>query len=207
MIAILFSTPQEAAIYLRNYNNGRFEGISEGEHTYDDHLLIGITGTGKIKATLRTERLLQHIKPSCVLHIGTSTKLNPKLDSLAMVSIHQVFEGDRMELHVPMYPRMPLDCPFSKLPTGTLVTQDHILKENNEKVYWERLADVCDMEGYAIAYTAAASGIPCHIVKVAIGESKAGDVDFKRTLQDAYQIISDFLLKPSTLKALIAAHP
>lgn len=202
MITILFSTPQEASVFLKTYQNGRFDGIQEGEIQQDRQIRIGITGVGKIKATLRTEQIIRASKPSRILHIGTATKLNPKTNHLSLIGIEQVFEGDRMELTVPLYPRMPLEMPFKKMDTGTLVTQDHILKENKERVYWERLADVCDMEGYAIAYVSGLHGIPCHIVKVVLGEMKNTETEYKQTLKQAYQAISDFLLHVPNLSLL-----
>lgn len=202
MTTILFSTPQEASIFLKVYQNGRFDGIEEGEIQQDRHIQVGITGVGKIKATLRTEKFIQAIKPTKIVHIGTATKLNPKSEHLSLMGIEQVFEGDRMELTVPLYPRMPLEMPFSQLSSGTLVTQDHILKENKERVYWERLADVCDMEGYAIAYVSGLYGIPCHIIKVVLGEMKNTDTAYKQTLHQAYHNISDFLNNPNTLSLL-----
>src|SRR5690606_20438374 len=107
----------------------------------------------------------------------------------------QVFEGDRIELAAPTYPRMPLEAPFEGLTTGTLVTQDHTIQGASEHTYWQRIADVIDMTGYAIAYVSAMHGVPCHIVKVVSGLIGREDAQLKRTLEQAHQSMSAWLSK------------
>lgn len=194
MKGILFSTAKEASYFLENYRNGRFDGLEEGEVTHDRDFLVAITGIGKIKATLRTERFLQQHKLQKIVHAGTCAALNKEFSNGTIVGIEQVFEGDRIELATPTYPRMPLSMPFEGLQTGTLVTQDHFVDEEDERNYWQRIADVSDMEGYAIAYVTALHGIPLHIVKVVVGTVKGSDPAFKKTLLDAHRKIGEFLL-------------
>lgn len=194
MTGIFFSTVQEASVFLKAYEYGRFDGLSEGEFLEDGRIMVAVTGVGKIKATLRTERFIRAKRPNKLLHIGTSSKLNSNLETGTLLAIDQVFEGDRIELAMPVYPRMPLETPFTKLKTATLVSQDHAPKEAKDRVYWQRIADVSDMEGYPIAYVAASHGIPVHIVKVLIGDVKSDDATLKRILQTAYQQLSTFLL-------------
>lgn len=195
MIGIVFATAEEAAPFLKKYRRGRFDNVFEGETLYDDEFLVSITGIGKIKATLRTERLLQEHKPDRIYHVGTCTALSDKLEVGQLVTASQVFEGDRIELAAPTYPRMPLEIPSSRLQQGTLVTQDHVIKGESEQSYWQRIADISDMTGYAVAYVAATHGIPCHIVKAVTGHFHTQDKDFRKTLAAAYETIAGFMLK------------
>lgn len=195
MIGIIFATEEEAAPFLGAYKRGRFEDLVEGETSYDDDLFVTITGLGKIKSTLRTERFLQNHRPGRVFHVGTCTALKQEFGIGTLVAADQVFEGDRIELEAPSYPRMPLEAPFEGLPTGTLVTQDHVAKDKSEKSYWQRIADMSDMTGYAVAYVAATYGMPCHIVKVVTGYISDESRDFRRTLTSAYETMGDFLLE------------
>ena len=194
MLGIFFSTVQEASYFLKLYKKARFEGISDGEFAHDNRIMVGITGIGKIKATLHTERFLQQLQPDRLLHLGYGTKLNLRLDSGTLVSIHQAFEGDRTDLLIPTYPKMPLSCPFPELFQGSLVTQDAYTQTSDGRKYWERLADVSDTEGYAIAFVAASRGIPCHIVKVALGDTKETGLTIKKMIDHASKSISDLLL-------------
>lgn len=195
MIGIVFASEEEAIPFLNRYQRGRFNGLMEGETLHDDTLLVSLTGTGKIKATLRTERLLQNFRPTRLLHAGTCTALQESLKVGIPVAASQVFEGDRVELATPSYPRMPLDVPFEDIPQATLVTQDHTVRGQEERSYWQRIADISDMSGYAVAYVAATHGVPCHIVKVVTGYFQGTDKDFRKTLASACETMADFLLR------------
>lgn len=193
MIGIVFATREEALPFLTTYQRGRFADMEEGDVLHDDDVLVSLIGTGKIKATLRTERLLRQHRPERLLHVGTCTALNEDLEVGAPVAANQVFEGDRIELAAPTYPRMPLEVPFKDLPTGTLVTQDHTVSGQEERSYWQRIADLSDMTGYAVAYVAATHGVPCHVVKVVTGHFGDENEDFRTTLEKACKTLATFL--------------
>jgi len=193
MLGIVFSTTAEAEPFLRKHERGRFDGLSEGETQRDDKCLISIVGSGKIKATLRTERLLRAHNLSRILHVGTCTALIDDLAVGTIVAASQVFEGDRIELAAPTYPRMPLTVPFKKIQQGTLVTQDHTVQGATELSYWQRIADMSDMTGYPVAYVTATHGIPCHIVKVVSGHMGIEDKNLRKTLASSYKLLSEFL--------------
>lgn len=202
MIGIVFSTVEEAQPFLASWQRGRFDGLSEGEHFHDDDILVAIAGIGKIKGALRTERLLRSTKLSKILHAGTCTALSNELNVGDLVSVSQVFEGDRIELSAPTYPRMPLSVPFEHLAQGTLVTQDHTVQGASELSYWQRIADMSDMTGYAVAYVAATHGTPCQILKVVSGHMGVEDANLRKTLNASYQELSKFLNErlPALLK-------
>ena len=193
MTGIIFATEEEAEPFLHGYSRGRFEGLTEGEATHDGNLLVSLTGSGKIKATLRTERLLQEHRLERLIHAGTCSSLSDKHEVGDVVAASQVFEGDRIELAAPTYPRMPLEVPFDDLPQGILVTQDHAIKGDSEQTYWQRIADLIDMTGYAVAFVSATHGVPCHIVKVVSGRIGVEDPNLKRTLETAHQGLARWL--------------
>ena len=194
MTGIIFATEEEARPFLHAYKRGRFEGMSEGETQHDDDVLVSLTGSGKIKATLRSERLLQEYRLDRIVHAGTCTSLTDAVKVGQVVIAAQVFEGDRIELAAPSYPRMPLETPSDDLPHLTLVTQDHTIQPGSEQTYWQRIADVVDMTGYAVAYIAAMHGTPCQIVKVVTGRIAEEDPHLKRTLQSAHHAMGAWLV-------------
>ena len=195
MKAIIFATLEEASPFVQSYKRGRFNGVAEGETLHDDDYLVSITGIGKIKAALRTERLLHQYKPREILHAGACTTLVGKFEVGSLVAPTQVFEGDRIELSAPTYPRMPLAAPFDGLPDGTLVTQDHTVQGASELTYWQRIADVSDMTGYAVAYVAATHGVPCSILKVISGRMGVDDPNLRKTLSAAHATLSRYLVE------------
>ena len=186
MIGIVFSSTEEAQPFLAKYERGRFDGLSEGESFHDDHVLVSILGIGKIKGALRTERLLRSHKLSKLVHAGTCTALSDELKTGELVSVGQVFEGDRIELSAPTYPRMPLTVPFAELKSVTLVTQDHTVQGATELSYWQRIADISDMSGYAVAYVSATHGMPCRMAKVVSGHMGIEDKNFRKSLSAAH---------------------
>ena len=194
MTGIVFSTAEEAQPFLATYERGRFDGLGEGETFHDDDFLVSILGIGKIKAALRTERLLRSYDVTSLIHGGTCTALNDDLDIGATVGVSQVFEGDRIELSAPTYPRMPLSVPFEGLKQVTLVTQDHTVQGATELLYWQRIADLSDMSGYAVAYVAATHGKLCQIVKVVTGHMGVEDKNLRKTLATGHKQLGQFLV-------------
>ena len=166
MIAVVFANEEEANPFLKQYQQGRFSGLHEGDTVQDNQIIVTVTGPGKIKSTLRTERLLQSDRVKRLIHPGTCLALNEKIGLGSILAVNQVYEGDRVELSAPTYPRMPLESLFPQYASATLVTQDHSLTQESEQSYWQRIADLSDNTSYAIAYVAATHGIPCNIVKV-----------------------------------------
>lgn len=193
MTGIVFSTVEEAQPFLSTYERGRFDGLGEGESYHDDHFLVSILGIGKIKAALRTERLLRTWDVTSLVHAGTCTALNDELKVGDVVSVAQVFEGDRIELSAPTYPRMPLSVPFEALNQVTLVTQDHTVQGATELSYWQRIADISDMTGYAVAYVAATHGKLCHMAKVVTGHMGVEDKDLRKTLAAGHKQLASFM--------------
>ncbi len=202
MTGFVFASNEEAKPFLKSYQRGRFEGLVENEIAHDDDLLVTIVGVGKIKATLRIERLLRAHKLDRLVHGGVARSLVDDLRAGTLVSVGQVFEGDRVELSAPTYPRMPLDNLFKSLVERRLVTQDHVVSEGKDLTYWQRIADITDSIGYPIAYVAATHGVPCSMVKMVTGPS--GDEKIKPAdLVGHYEKIAEFL---TTAAASLAAE-
>jgi nucleoside phosphorylase len=122
------------------------------------------------------------------------TGLDDAIEVGSLVAAQAVLEGDRIALSAPSYPQMPLDPPDA-LPTGRLVTHDHAISPENEEGYWQRLADVSDTTGYAVAYVAAQHGIPCQVVKAITGHLGGEQDDFQETLEVARTALTNFVLK------------
>ena len=198
MTALVFANLLDAAPFLKSYERGRFEGVQEGDTVQDSQVTVTITGSGKIKSTLRTERLLQSEAVDKIIHPGSGSSLNPEISIGTILGISQVYEGDRVELSSPTYPRMPLEVPFSGIQTATLVTQDHTFAAENDQSYWQRIADLSDNTSYAVAYVAATRGIPCHVLKV-VTSTLNGDTSKNADGRELMDILAQFLI--STLQS------
>lgn len=190
MLGIVFTTSREATTFLTQYTDGTPPTIEEGTPVSVGGMTVAVIGTGKINATLTTERLLCAHDLDTLLHAGTCVSLSEELDSGKVLGASFVIEGDRVELEDPTYPRMPLTCPLQGTQEGTLVTQDHT-PDDEEQSYWERLADARDHTGYAVAYVAAQHGTTCHIVKGVSGRSD--DPDQETDVHTAEENVSTVL--------------
>ena len=195
MITIIFATEAEARPFLKSYYRGRFDGLAEDEVVSDDQITLLITGSGKVKATLRTERLLSEIKTDRIVHVGSCQSLVEELPLGTVIQAIHVLEGDRIELSAPTYPRMPLIRAFDKVKEARLITQDHTIQGQTELTYWQRIADVSDMTGYAIAYVAATHGVPCTIAKVVAGIVGQEDINLLTRMDESYEVLGTFLDK------------
>lgn len=193
MLALLFATEEEARPFLQRYARGRFTELAEGDAVRDDAVLVAVTGQGKIKATLRTERLLQKYRPDRLLHTGLATALNDDWEPGSLAGATEVLEGDRIELERPAYPHLPMTPSEGTALQGRLLTQDHTPTDDEAHAYWQRLADFSDMTGYAVAFVAATHGVPCQIAKVVTGTGEAeGTVHELR--ERAHAAVADFAL-------------
>lgn len=194
MIGLVYTTSADAAPFFERFARGRLAGVEEGATARYGEVLVTVTGTGKVKATLYTERLLQQFDIDRVLHVGTGTGLDEAIEIGSLVAASAVLEGDRIALSAPSYPQMPLSAP-DDLPTGRLVTHDHAISPETDDGYWQRLADMSDTTGYAVAYVAAQHGVPCQVVKAITGRLGHEQEDFQATLNAARNALTDFVLE------------
>lgn len=193
MTGLVFTTPEEADDFLQAVVSMRAEQLSEGDVISVGPAVVSILGVGKIKATLNTERLMREHDLDRILHIGTCMALTDAVDVGTLVGASFVLEGDRVHLNAPTYPRMPLDCPFETDTTGTVVTQDHDIGDPEDGSYWQRIADVSDTSGYAVAYVAAQHGVPCHVAKVVTSQAGVDRDSFLEDRSAAHARIASFL--------------
>jgi nucleoside phosphorylase len=193
MTGLVFTTAEEADDFLQSVHSMRAERLSEGDVLSLGPAVVSILGVGKIKATLNTERLLRAHDLDRVLHVGTCMALSDAVDVGTLVGASFVLEGDRVHLDAPTYPRMPLECPFETDTTGTVVTQDHDIGDTEDRSYWQRIGDVSDTSGYAVAYVAAQHGVPCHVVKVVTSQAGVDSDSFLEDRSAAHARIASFL--------------
>lgn len=194
MTGLVYAAAGDASPFLARFAQGRWADLEEGDVAHRGRLLVMITGTGKVKATLHTERLLHQYDVERLLHVGMSTGLTDQVEIGALVTASAVLEGDRIALSAPSYPQMPLS-PHDELPTGRLVTHDHEIAPDADEGYWQRLADMSDTTGYAVAYVAAQHGVPCQIVKAITGRLGHEQGDFQETLLTARATLTDFIFQ------------
>jgi len=142
----------------------------EGEHLHELGLPVLVTGAGKVRAAAATARTLADQRPSEVINLGTAGALKDGLEGIHVIgrAVQHDFDGEAIfELTGENFgPPIELgDGPG--LATGDRFVADAALRERLAK-----LADLADMEGYAVAAAAQAVGVPVRLVKIVSDDGK-----------------------------------
>lgn len=192
MLGFLFATVAEATPFVHAFAENRVDRIQKGNYIHGGDTVVTVTGRGKINATLGTERLLGEYDLDALVHAGGAVSLSNEVEPGAILGATHVLEGDRVDLEDPSYPRMPLEVPFDSVGEGTLVTQDHPTSDPDARSYWERIAEIRDTTGYAVAFVAGQYGVPCHIVKGITGP--VGNNVTQNESAEVYRALTDVLV-------------
>lgn len=192
MLGFLFATVAEARPFVNAFAKNRVDRIHEGDYIHGENGVVTVTGRGKINATLGTERLLSEYDLDALVHAGGAVSLSDEVEPGAVIGATHVLEGDRVDLEDPSYPRMPLKVPFDSVDEVTLITQDHPTYEPDARSYWERIAEIRDSTGYAVAFVAGQHGVPCHIVKGITGPP--GNNVTQNELAEVYGAVTNVLI-------------
>lgn len=169
MIGIIFATRFEARPFL---SLTRASQVCDQPFklyaTRSPHgLPIMISGIGKVAAAVACHELIREHAIDYLLNAGSCGALHdsPELEICRLVRIATAVEGDHtpFEKHLTPLPsagRLAVD-----LPNVGLVTSDKPVFDPRAKACFGRLGDVVDMEGAAIARTAALYDVPWDMIK------------------------------------------
>ncbi len=135
----------------------------EGEHLHQLDLPVLVSGPGKVRAAAATARALSAQRPSELISLGTAAALKDGFEGLHVIgkSIQYDFDGDAIfEL---TGERFGLPLELGEGPS--LATGDRFISDSQTRARLAKLADLVDMEGYAVAAVAQSFGVPVRIVK------------------------------------------
>ena len=140
----------------------------EAAQVPSDYPLI-VTGIGTIRATLALTEYLAHADklPERIINFGTAGSLS---GNTGIFEIDHVFQHDFDHKVIEQIIGKPfpngIDLPtVSTLPTARLATGDSFVNDPDTRARLAQQAQLCDMEGYAIAFVAQHFGIPCTLIK------------------------------------------
>ncbi len=129
-----------------------------------EDIVILISGMGKANAAMATTCACLRFMPKLICNLGAAGALK---ETLPLGSIHQigkVIEPDRPELlNSKLHVFIPRTLP--DFPNAVLATHDRPIKTLEERRATAIHADLCDMEGAAVAQTAENFGVPCLLFK------------------------------------------
>ena len=176
---IIFATLFEARPFL---DRSRSELVDEKPFKVyltgrPERIPVIVSGIGKVLSAVACHHLLHTYPVDFIINAGSCGALHdkPLLDTGSLVHIASAVEGDHV-LNKKHQPPIPGSGRFAvHLPSVRLVTSDKPVFEPQARRYFSGLGDVVDMEGGAIARTAALYGKPWDMIK-GISDA-AGQID------------------------------
>lgn len=155
-----------------------FVAAVAGEAAYlPDNAALLLTGIGTIPAAMTLSHVLADaaaagVAPSRIVNLGTAGALHDGLSGVFEIS--QVWKYDfRLEvlsdisryLLPDVLEIAPVSSTGNALPAATLATGDSFVSDSATRSELAARAQLCDMEGYAIAAVAQRFGIPVTLLK------------------------------------------
>lgn len=146
------------------------------------------TGPGKVNAATATAWALAQHRPSVVINVGTAGALHDHLEGL-----HEIANVSQHDLDVSALESItgrPFERRIELQPDGVrLVTGDVFVADSGVRAQLALMADLVDMEGYAVAAAARAFDVPVRLLKYVsdtADESAAADWPTQARLASAH---------------------
>ena len=159
-------------------------------------LKVLITGVGKTQAAVAVSRALAAGDIAEVINIGSAGALRPGLEGLYEIGrvlnhdlsydIIRAFGADPQEWLV-LDPALP-----TVLATGDVFVTDPVIRDR-----LGALADLVDMEGYAVAYAARAAGVPVRLVKHVSDNADAASLSWPELVDASARELGKWLAERS----------
>lgn len=169
MIGIIFATRFEARPFLSLTQASQVSDQPFKLYTTraPSGLPIMISGIGKVAAAVACHELIREHAVDYLLNAGACGALHDSstLEIGSLVRITTAMEGDHTIFEKHLAPLSAAGRVPAELPTAALVTSDKPVFDPQARAYFGRLGDVVDMEGAAIARTAALYDIPWDMIK------------------------------------------
>lgn len=201
MIAIITAMQSEAEHIITEYSL-----LPVADNIYaNDRMILGISGIGKIYATMQLTRMLeQYPDIRKVINIGVVGALDPTLSRSQIVTVSQAHEHDG---YIPDSIResdtyLPIDidpAPIDGIEICTIMTGDQFIETEEKKdELFQKGGHICDMECYAYAQVCRTYDITFHAVKMVIDERSDTSQEYKKHLDS---VVTNL---PQALKQLIS---
>jgi len=165
---IVCAMHEEVEIIIKAFNlQKKHTNFGFNVYTSDNVILIE-SKIGKIASTLATSTLIRGYNPDTIVNIGIAGSINPIYKGGDACIISSVIQHDTYipfeEYQDDMYQRLNCFIPIpniaTSIATATLATGDQFIEDGTNIG-----ADLVDMEGFAVCYTAKAHDIKVILVK------------------------------------------
>ena len=133
-------------------------------------LPVLVTGAGKVNAAVAVATVVHTARPRELINLGTAGALKDHIAGTHVVS--SVIEHDVDDAAIHAIAEVHCSLPIHLTREGAiLATGDRFISSPQDRALLAVVADIVDMEGYAIAKAAAHAGIGLTMVKHEIGRA------------------------------------
>jgi adenosylhomocysteine nucleosidase len=145
----------------------------EATHLHVSDLPVLVTGAGKVNAAIAVTAILAESSPSRVVNLGTAGALHDGVagtNVISSVAQHDLDDASLFALSgLHFGETLVLGDSGARLVTGDVFVADDVTRAR-----LALLADLVDMEGYAVARASLAAGVPVTLVKQVSDSAGAG---------------------------------
>lgn len=136
----------------------------EATHLHVSELPILVTGAGKVNAAIAVSSILAEASPTRVVNLGTAGALHDGMAGTHVIGT--VVQHDLDDAALFALSGLHFGEPVQVASEGArLVTGDLFVSDADTRARLAQVADLVDMEGYAIARAAVHAGVPVTLVK------------------------------------------
>lgn len=129
-----------------------------------ERLPVLLTGVGKVNAASAVSTTLAQARPASVINVGTAGAVRPGWRGTYEVS--RVVQHDLDDALLQVLTGRTFGAPLELAAHGpTLATGDVFVSSAADRARVSTVADLVDMEGYAVALSARRAGVPVRLVK------------------------------------------
>lgn len=156
----------------------------EATHLHVTELPVLVTGAGKVNAAVAVATTLGQYSPSSVVNLGTAGALRDGVTGTIVIG--RVIQHDLDDAALFGLAGLHFGEPIDLAASGpTLATGDAFVSDSQVRERLAALADLVDMEGYAIASAARVAGVPVTLVKrVSDSADAAAARSWRETVDD-----------------------
>lgn len=169
MIGLIFATQEEAKPFLEWSRAFRIhdDPFDVYQVPSNPHLFVSISGMGKVAAAVACHEQISGLKVTEIVNAGACGALQsgPRYAPGELFCVTSAVEGDHQEPEKPPQPLISDGKLDWDLPPARLITCDRPVFDDGHRTALSVAGDLVDMEGAAIARTAAMCGIPWSMVK------------------------------------------
>ena len=193
MIGIIFATQMEAAPFF-----AKTGATQVSEHPFPLYQVtlpgntmscfVVICGIGRVKAALAAQMLIREYLVRWIINAGICGAVADGIEVGTVFRIEETLDSGRLESGLKPKPVKGYQAVWKGLKTAKLITTDTPVFDPDTRKKMARLFDLVDMEGAAVAETAALYSISCSLIK---GVSDLADNDSRKDLFRNIAEVSD----------------